>query len=168
MICASEREAVLDLYDDMIPEQFGDDVVYDELTEEQLSAYTSSVIFHPLCTKGLPGGWVAVAPAKTKAKVGRRIPMSTVAEDKAHEVRVKRAAKQALGRVFVDAVAAAVAEIVDTEEGDGGYTDILAGMSRDEVAKVASHWMHHVNAGTDGDRRYWPESLPRPDRSDWR
>jgi hypothetical protein len=39
-------------------------------------------------------------------------------------------------------------------------------------AYVVSQWIHHLPAGTEsgvpGTRRWWPSSLPRPDRSDWR
>jgi hypothetical protein len=43
------------------------------------------------------------------------------------------------------------------------------GMSRDEARKVAAQWVHHlpVRDTTEADS-WWPKTMPKPDRSDWR
>jgi hypothetical protein len=65
----------------------------------------------------------------------------------------KRTAKQDLARTVVEAIAKA-----------------LEGKS-DEEKMTVSRWIHHLPTGTvngTGSPRFWPEGLPRPDRSDWK
>jgi hypothetical protein len=37
-----------------------------------------------------------------------------------------------------------------------------------EQKAIVSQWIHHLPAGSENGKRWWPKSLPRPDRSDWR
>ena len=92
------------------------------------------------------------APAAIKTLIENTDPAKNEGDfpEAAAEVARKRAAKQVIGRRFLDAIAAEF------------------GADDEETRKVVSHWMHHVNAGKDGDSRYWPAALPKPDRSDWR
>lgn len=60
----------------------------------------------------------------------------------------KRNAKQELARKVVEAVA-------------------NLGLSPEDAA-TAAQWLHHLPTGSDGEGRYWPASLPRPNRSDWK
>lgn len=70
---------------------------------------------------------------------------------------VKAEAKRDLATRVVEAIADMVKSLPD---------DALAlqGMTREEAARCASTWVHHLPA----DRERWVKVLPKPDRSDWR
>jgi hypothetical protein len=74
---------------------------------------------------------------------------------------VKRDAKHALARAMIEAMGAAYANLdPKVKEALGG--DLAAGA-------IASAWVHHLPTGENAGKRIWPtDSLPRPDRSDWR
>jgi len=75
---------------------------------------------------------------------------------------VKRLAKQDLARRVAQAIAAALTDA----QLDGSA--VLTGMTSDEARRCAAQWTHHLPTGTSEDgKRWWPETLPRPDRSDW-
>lgn len=75
---------------------------------------------------------------------------------------VKRLAKQDLAR----RVTQAIAEAITAAQLEGSAT--LAGMTVAEAQRCVSQWTHHLPTGTGEDgKRWWPASLPRPDRSDW-
>jgi hypothetical protein len=62
----------------------------------------------------------------------------------------KRTAKQALARKVLDAVSG------------------IDGLTAEDKRTVAQ-WLHHIHGGTTPDgKRYWPASLPTPNRSDWK
>jgi hypothetical protein len=71
----------------------------------------------------------------------------------------KRIAKQALARHVMDAIAKALESLPE---------EVTAAMAPDEAVKIASQWHHHLPTGEVDGKRYWPASMPRPDRSDWR
>lgn len=74
----------------------------------------------------------------------------------------KRAAKQDLARRVVNAAA-------DLFNGQlAGDEAFLQGLTKEEAEAAVAQWLHHLPTGQDGTNRWWAESLPRPDRSDWR
>jgi hypothetical protein len=80
---------------------------------------------------------------------------------KSGKLRVQ-AAKQDLARRAVSAVGAMVARLSAAELK-------ALDMTREEAARCASQWIHHLPAGNREDgKRWWAESLPRPIRSDWK
>lgn len=87
----------------------------------------------------------------------------------------KAEAKRALARIVVNGIAAALADIdglAGADEETGASLD--ATLVRDELGtgeemlRIASQWIHHLPTGQVNGKRYWPEGLLRPDRSDWR
>jgi hypothetical protein len=97
----------------------------------------------------------------------KRVPMSTVAEDSARDSRNKRQGKQMLARKVLEAAAAVLQDTVAVDS-LAGY-----GLTADEAAKTVAQWLHHLNGGPDTltdptGPRYWPATLSKPDRSDWR
>jgi phenylpyruvate tautomerase PptA (4-oxalocrotonate tautomerase family) len=85
----------------------------------------------------------------------------TATADKAKAA--KRDAKQALAKAVLDAVG-------DLFAADAPITKRLAveGMDEETAKRTVAQWLHHLNAGQVDGQRYFPESLPRPNRSDWR
>lgn len=73
----------------------------------------------------------------------------------------KREGKQALARLVVEAIDAALKGLtMDNED----HAVILAAMTQDQAARTTAQWIHHLPTGG-----VWPaEILPKPDRSDWR
>jgi hypothetical protein len=58
----------------------------------------------------------------------------------------------------------AVSEVLRTSD----EADLFLGaMTREEAAQMASNWMAHLPAGRDGDKPWWPASLPEPTAKRW-
>jgi hypothetical protein len=73
----------------------------------------------------------------------------------------KREAKQALARLVVEAIDAALRGLTMENE---SHQAILTAMTADQAARTTAQWIHHLPTGG-----VWPaEVLPKPDRSDWR
>jgi len=127
----SQREVTLDLWDDILAEEYPERE-FSSLTEQELASCASAISYHT-CVKDLPDGW---------------------------DARVtKREAKQLLAHYVLDGALTSVADFLAH---DGGIPE-------DEARRTVSQWLHHLNAGNGEDgKRYFPEGLPRPDRSDWR
>lgn len=138
MFAETRRAAVLDLYDDQIAEQYPGRDE-DSLTDDELGVYDATVGFHKCVKFDQPEAPGLVVP-KT----------------------AKREAKQQLAKLAVRALDD-LARSLDTE-GSPEVVTVLAGMSREDAAKCLSQWIHHFP--TNGE---WPaETLPKPDRSNWR
>lgn len=148
----SRADAVRQLWDDQMAES-------EEGTEHWAtdanvlgSAYDGECFFHS-CLKALPDSVQPVTeqpapPADAKT--------------------VKRDAKQALARYLADAVARAIEDLGSSASLSELNKLISAGLPAEDQAKAASHWMHHWPTGEQDGQRYFPATLPRPDRSDWR
>lgn len=96
-------------------------------------------------------------------------------QDKVKAPSRKAEAKRALARIVVRGIAAALADIdglAGADEQTGSTLDAM--LVRDELGvgedmlRIASQWIHHLPTGQVDGKRYWPEGLLRPDRSDWR
>lgn len=88
--------------------------------------------------------------------------VEAVIESAGEAKAVKRLAKQDLAR----RVTQAIAEAITAAQLEGSAT--LAGMTVAEAQRCVSQWTHHLPTGTgENGKRWWPASLPRPDRSDW-
>jgi hypothetical protein len=96
------------------------------------------------------------APAKATAKTAPA-PKPTPKAD-------KNSAKQELCRIALEAMATAVIRANGLKK-----TGYLAAIDPDEALQILSQMTHHFPAGRDASgNRWWPASLPKPDRSDWR
>ena len=73
-----------------------------------------------------------------------------------------RAAKQEIARIAVQAMADAIQRANGLKK-----TGYLAAFSGDEALQIVSQLSHHFPCGREGDERWWPANLPRPNRSDW-
>ena len=58
----------------------------------------------------------------------------------------------------------AVSEVLKSADGSECFR---AGMTEDEARQIAANWMAHLPAGRDGDKPWWPESLPEPTAKRW-
>ena len=77
----------------------------------------------------------------------------------------KAEAKRELATQIVLAIGALVAQVQDANVADDGpFALIRAEFDADQIAAMASLWVHHLPA----DRERWVTVLPAPDRSDWR
>lgn len=107
---------------------------------------------------------VQAAKATAKATPAKADTKIKLPEDKNEQSTPtpKRTAKQDLARTVVEAVAGVFSDSI--------VLDRLAsaGMTKADAEKIVSQWLHHLPTGSDGEGRYWPASLPRPDRSDWK
>jgi hypothetical protein len=138
---ATEEEAVRELWEDII----GDEVDQDKDGPVPVSylhkhGLVGATDFLPCCK---------LTPMPTDGEP---------AKDKA--AKASRNGKQALAKAVLDAVAGVVGDTLVRE---------MAGMTEAEAGRVVAQWLHHLNAGQDGEgQRYWPAALPKPERSDWR
>lgn len=74
----------------------------------------------------------------------------------------KTDAKHDLARRVLTAIAGAIESLPED-------SDALAFYSVESAGEAIANMTHHFPAGRDADgRRWWPENLPRPDRSEWR
>jgi hypothetical protein len=190
---ATEYDIIADLWSDQIAECTGKGGHYPTEYEAIYASFQHATKFHSCCAKyigklpaykapvpnGTPGPAdlagvggksrqrqtaaqkrqaknMADAKAKPKPKPKAK-PKPTVkpvpAATQNGAARLTRGQKTELAT----AVVRAAAEVL-------GDSVVMAGLGKDEAAKVVSHWLHHLPA----DRAAWPQSLPRPDRSDWR
>jgi hypothetical protein len=171
----TQYEIVLGIYEDIIsenPEAYGDE------TSGVHELGSSTVTFFP-CLEGLlvtladderqpsPTPKPAKATPKPEPTAAQPAPDTSATGTtgpvaSAKPVAVRRTAKQALARLVAQAIADSLANVKWRD-------DILAGMTHEDAAKTVSQWTHHLPTGTDEDgKRWWPATLPRPDRSDWK
>jgi hypothetical protein len=144
LVARDRRDAVLQLWDD----QIGEDeriVDKDSPTESELAGYANGTNFHR-CVNRV---WSVAVETKP--------------------IKVKRDAKRMLANLMVEALAAQITQILDTNLADTDESTadarlVLSGMDNDEIRKTVSHWIHHFPA----DRERWVASgMPKPDRSNW-
>jgi hypothetical protein len=104
----------------------------------------------------------AVLDASRTEKAAAAKAEPTPAADPQPTPTPKRPAKQDLARNVVEAVAGIFSDSVILDR------LATAGMSKEDAQQIVSQWLHHLPTGSDGDQRYWPASMPRPNRSDWK
>ena len=95
--------------------------------------------------RGFPTKAAAVAKIKDlKAKAAAKSAPATNGQD-------PRAAKQAIARDLLDALALVIRKLSAAD------------------AQMAVNWFHHLPGGTDAQgKRYFPAGIPTPARSDWK
>jgi hypothetical protein len=73
----------------------------------------------------------------------------------------RRDAKQDLARRVAEAIGDMLLHL------DG--SEMAATIDETERAAITTAWVHHLPTGNDDEgARWWPSSLPKPDRSDWK
>jgi hypothetical protein len=94
--------------------------------------------------------------AQRAADVTGRASAGTPAEANGAAKPDKRSSKQALARAVVQAAADLFANISTRPTGE-------------DDAQTMANWLHHLPTGTtEGGQRWWPTTLPKPQRSDWK
>ena len=155
VVALDRRDALTQLWSDQIAETDTEDKPDDpsHATDEFLSThgFDTATDFHSRCLGKTPG----FENPKTK-KAGSQ---------------GKRDARRMLATLMIEAMAAELATILDTnmatgeQDADADRAFILRGMTSAEILTTTSHWVHHLPA----DKTRWLASgMPAPDRSDWR
>jgi hypothetical protein len=170
---ADEHDAVYELYSDQIDESVGDQYPDEEAA---ITGFAAGIKFHPCCRLQWNGSAVKakpVSPSRQRQTAAQRKQAANMkaaksaadrdvkaavlrqrAKDKATTaVKLTREQKQKLA----NAVVKAASEVL-------GDTMVVNGMSPELAGQTVAQWLHHLPV----DRALWPETLPKPDRSDWR
>lgn len=145
----SESDAIRQLWEDQIGD-YGKkaDEVSDDFLHEH--SFVSSTSFAPCC--GLEPMSAGEAAPKQDAKARRAT------------------AKRELARALVLSLSAYWDHVGSQAEGENGITEPWADVySLEEAKDVMSQWLHHLPVHTPGKPgEWWPENMPRPNRSDWK
>lgn len=157
---ADEEAAVRELWADQIRESWDGDPSETPTTDFLHDhSYVVTVDFAPCCElDAFPAhssdGSDGKDEPKTEAPAKTDKPTKTGSGE-------RRAAKREIARAVVTAISGMLADANGNLPGKAVY-------SEDEVKRIVSQWIHHLPVHDDSEHDiWWPENMPRPERSDW-